>query len=133
MSFAFELFRKRVKGKRTSIASKPRAEIPATLSQVAQQNETHCLFHFPCKNQLKMHPSDTLLRYVAFKKIMYLASIVVAALVIAIALLVGVVSPWREIIVGFLVLLVATEALNSAYMQVLHNMPDRWILLYPFH
>ncbi len=77
--------------------------------------------------------NDVLLRYVAFKKIMYLASIVVAALVIAIALLVGVPSPWREVIFGVLVLVVATEALNSAHMQILHNMPDRWILLYPFH
>lgn len=81
-----------------------------------------------------MQPTnDTLLRYVAFKKIMYLASIIVAALVIAIALLVGVGSPWREVVFGFLVLVVVTEALNSAYMQVLHNMPDRWVLLYPFH
>ncbi len=81
-----------------------------------------------------MQPTnDVLLRYVAFKKIMYFASIIVAALVVAIALLVEVVSPWREVVFGFLVLVVITEALNSAYIQVLHNMPDRWVLLYPFH
>lgn len=76
---------------------------------------------------------ETALRYVAFKKIVYLASVVLAALVMAVVLLLRVPSPWVQLIALFLVLLVATEALNSAYMQMVHNMQDRWMLMYPFH
>lgn len=76
---------------------------------------------------------EIVLRYVAFKKIVYLASVIVAALVMALVLLLRVPSPWVQLIALFLVLLVATEALNSAYMQVIHNMQDRWTLMYPFH
>lgn len=77
--------------------------------------------------------NEVALRYVAFKKIVYLASVVLAALVMAIVLLLRVPSPWVQLIAMFLVLLVATEALNSAYMQMIHNMQDRWMLMYPFH
>lgn len=77
--------------------------------------------------------SEAALRYVAFKKIVYLASVVLAALVMAIVLLLRVPSPWVQLIALFLVLLVATEALNSAYMQMVHNMQDRYMLMYPFH
>jgi hypothetical protein len=79
-----------------------------------------------------MLPND-LLRYVAFKKIIFLASVALAAVVVALALLVHVRSPFFEVVVALAILLVATEALNSAYMQILHNVPDRWTLLYPFH
>lgn len=73
------------------------------------------------------------MRYVAFKKIMFLASVALAAFVMGLALATKMHSPWFEMTCVFVLLLVATEALNSAYMQILHNMPDRWVLLYPFH
>lgn len=77
--------------------------------------------------------NEVTLRYVAFKKLMFFASVVLAAVVVALAVLVGLRTPYFEAVVVLAALLVATEALNSAYMQLLHNMPDRWVLLYPFH
>lgn len=76
---------------------------------------------------------EVTLRYVAFKKVMFFASVALAAVVVALAVLINLRSPYFEVVVALAVLLVATEALNSAYMQLLHNMPDRWVLLYPFH
>lgn len=77
--------------------------------------------------------NEIMLRYVAFKKVMFFASVALAALVIALAMAINLRSPFFEAVAAFAVLLVATEALNSAYMQLLHNIPDRWVLLYPFH
>lgn len=77
--------------------------------------------------------NEVTLRYVAFKKLMFFASVALAAVVVALAVLVGLRTPYFEAVVVLAALLVATEALNSAYMQLLHNMPDRWVLLYPFH
>ena len=69
----------------------------------------------------------------AFKKVMFFASVALAAIMVALAVLLQLRSPFFEAVVAFAVLFVATEALNSAYMQLQHNMPDRWVLLYPFH